>query len=131
MTKNEFFTQGLLIIICGVAASLTGAITAAWWSAPLIALAFYLAFVTFSNRLLMGKLYGRIGKSPLTWMGVHAVLMLAGFAILLLACGAVFGVHKGSPIIFWGLTAFSALVLCQRSLRDYLGLLGMWIATRR
>lgn len=110
-------------------AAVSGAITSSWWTAALMAFGGALLFTAFSERVLRGKLMGKIGKDMMTWYLVH----LVGETIAIAAIGMLFSLLFGVAIAsssFWLFAAATWLFLCFEMVSSLLRLLPMWLATR-
>ena len=62
MTPKQLLQRLNLVVIIATVTSLSGGISAAWWSAGLLGLTLTLAFTFISERILRQRLFGKIGK---------------------------------------------------------------------
>lgn len=111
-------------------AAVTGAITSSWWAAALMGFGGALLFTAFSERILRGKLMGKIGKDMMTWYLVHLVGETAAIAVIGMLFSLLFGAAIASAYAFWTFAGVIWLFLCFEMISSLLRLLPMWLATR-
>jgi len=117
ITTRTFVVRNIALIAIAAIASIAGALSCAFWVGALLALPFTWVFTFYSERLLFGKLFGKIGKTPTAWYSVHALGELLAFVGLIFAFGFTLNIH-GHGTLFYVLATVAYLVLCFRSLKD-------------
>ncbi len=131
ITKNEFFFRLIAMTIIGAAAALIGATSSSWWAGGLFGLLFGMVFTLYDQRILVQKVFGKVGQEPLTWYLAHAVLGGIGYVAMVYLFGFAFSITAAGGWLFYTTATITYAILCERSLRLFLGLLPLWLATRR
>ncbi len=131
ITKNEFFFRLIAMTIIGAAAALIGVISSSWWAGGLFGLLFGMVFTLYDQRILAQKVFGKVGQEPFTWYLAHAVLGGIGYVAMVYIFGFAFGITAAGGWLFYTAATITYAILCERSLRQFLYLLPMWLATRR
>lgn len=114
-----------------VVASVLGAITSSWWAALLMGFVGTLIFTAFSERVLRGKLFGKLGGGVLSAYVAH----LAGETLTLAAIGLlfhfVFGASIANSLYFWVAAGVTWFVCSYEMITRIPGMAALWLATRR
>lgn len=130
ITKNEFFFRLIAMTIIGAAAGLIGVISSSWWAGGLFGLLFGMVFTLYDQRILVQKVFGKLGQEPLFWYFIHAVLGGIGYVTMLYAFGFIFSINAIGGWLFFTFATINYAILCERSLRVLFQLLPIWLATR-
>lgn len=127
-------TFGIRVVgtpLLAAGASLLGAITSSWWAAALMGFFGALVYTFVAERLLRGKLMGKIGKDPLAWYFVQLVGETITVAIIGALFALVFGVAVASTAYFWIFAGVMWVFLCNEMIGSIGRLLPFWLATRK
>lgn len=131
ITKNEFFFRLIAMTIIGAAAALIGVTSSSWWAGGLFGLLFGMVFTLYDQRILAQKVFGKVGKEPFSWYFAHAVLGGIGYVAMVYLFGFAFSITAAGGWLFYIAATTTYAILCERSLRQFVYLLPMWLATRR
>lgn len=131
MNKQASILRRLVVVpALAFFASVAGAITASWWAAALLGFVGVFAFTAFSERILLQKVLGKVGKDPMTWYFVHFVGETLAVILLGIGLGLAFGVGIGSTLAFCAFAFVTWLYVSWENTSRMFGLLPMWLATR-
>lgn len=130
MSPKLFVVRIVALPIIAALIALLGGLSATFYGAAGAAFLGALVFTMVSERLLRHKLMGKIGGSPISWYFVHLLGETATLALLTWGAFALFGwTASGWVAIIGGVAAW--LLLTWDTLRSWLPLIPLWLATRR
>ncbi len=131
MNPQTFLKRVVAVTVVAVLASVFGAITSSWWAAALMGFVGTLAFTAVSERVLRGKLFGKLGGG----VGSAYFVQLVGETITLAAIGLIFhfafGAAVASTLAFWVAAGITWFVLSYEMITRIPGIFALWLATRR
>lgn len=128
---QTFVKRIVAVPVVAVVASVVGAITSSWWAAALMGFVGALLFTAFSERVLRGMLFGKLGGRVLSAYFVQ----LAGETLALAAIGLlfhfIFGASIANSLYFWVAAGVTWLVLSYEMITRIPGMVSLWLSTRR
>lgn len=131
MNPRVFLTRIIALAVIAAITAATGGITASILGAAGISLLISLPFTSISERVIRGKLFGKIGGNILVWWLMHIAYETVTFGALLWLCAAVFGVHIGTTWIAVVAGLISWMLLSGEAMKTALTGIAMLLAWRK